>query len=501
MDRAFTHLTLSPLDHIAPWNIPKSVIYLSLKSGVTAQDSFARLQEGLRRTLIQLPWLNGRVHLQSNDAPGWRPGQLEIRYKPVSEGMPHQLGLHNLDTKLTFDDIKDQSFPLDMFDDETLLCHSPFEPDFEGGVEVLAAQANYLPGGCALVLSVAAPASDGSAMLSVTRIWADHCCSLTNNMGQHTAGVFVSSEPNSRGCERAFLKRLCEKDKSATISSQIQSEIWRLVGLDEPTRDSSQTFQSAEVSADARSSSSIKMKPSLFYIPQSAYIALRTASAAKFGTQDISGNFLVCALIWRGVVRAWKACQKSKHTNDSAEKFDEPISEVAIPFDARPDFLDILPANFLGNLNFENRFALPIAELVAEDIDIPQLANTVRTYATSFTSRTHLLQSYTLLSSVEDYRELPQMRASRMKSASVGIFSPMTLPFNKACFGAQTFGNSGRPEAFRPLMGRYNSGFRTCFVMPRKSHGGIEFVMTLSEREREFLCNDEEFASYALSMT
>ncbi|KAE8143665.1 hypothetical protein BDV38DRAFT_276750 [Aspergillus pseudotamarii] len=78
-----SHIELDALDHIAAWNIPQSVIYLSLKQDVTIHDAFGRLQEGLRRTLAQIPCLNGRVHWRNEDTTGWRPGQLEIRYEPI----------------------------------------------------------------------------------------------------------------------------------------------------------------------------------------------------------------------------------------------------------------------------------------------------------------------------------------------------------------------------------------------------------------------------------
>lgn len=491
MKSTSTHITLGPLDHISPWNIPQSVVYLSLKHGVKARDAFLHLQEGLRRTIAQLPWLNGRVHWQSENTPGWRPGLLEIRSELLSEGPPHQLRFNNLDTDLTFADLRVLAFPLDTFNDETLLWKSPFEPNFEEGAEVLMAQANFLPGGCALVLSVAPPASDGTAMLSVTRIWADHCRSIVENEGQGN-GALSARDPDSN-CERTSLDVICGAEKYRKTPSQILPEICHLAGLDP-----GQAFvENSSIVNDATTDIPNKMTPSLFYLPQTAYTALRKECAAQLGTTEITGNDLICALIWRSVVRAWNAVQMAQQNNAGLA---ETISEVAIPFDARPDFMDSLPASFLGNLNFENRLALPLNRLLADDMGIPELAKAIRTHAQSFGSVANMQDAYRLLNSVPDYTRLPQMRAPRMKSASVGILSPMMLPFNEACFGSQTFGNGGRPEAFRPLMGERNSGFRTCFVMPRKPHGGIEFVMTLSKEEMDFLGKDDEFTTYVLHM-
>ncbi|KAJ5462573.1 transferase family protein [Penicillium sp. IBT 31633x] len=493
---AFTssHIPLGPLDHIAPWNIPQSVIYLSLKHGITADDAFSNLLEGLRRTFQQIPWLNGRVYWQSEGTIGWRPGQLEIRYGALTESPP--LRFNELNTDLSFADLKDLAFPLDTFKDEDLLRMNPFEPDFENGLPVLTAQANFLRGGCALVLSVAPPASDGTAMLSVTRVWADHCSSLMNDGRQlngefHAKSLSLPPLPYA-GSERTILHGACKEAKVVECLDQTSFETCSLVGLD-----NGQGFSDDAPLGDSTAGFSDDMKPSLFYLPQAAYKVLRKECIAELGSTDVSGNDLICALIWKSVVRACTAVQ------DAQSSEERPLgaqSELCIPFDARVELIDLLPANYLGNLNFESRLICPIDYLVTKETSIPCLAKMIRTHTTKLGSGKSLLDAYTLLNSARDYKQVPQMRAPRMRLASVGILSPMMLPFNEACFGAQTFGNGGRPEAFRPLMGACNSGFRTCFVVPRKSHGGIEFVLTLSKQEMNFLLRDAEFNDYVLHM-
>jgi trichothecene 3-O-acetyltransferase len=124
----------------------------------------------------------------------------------------------------------------------------------------------------------------------------------------------------------------------------------------------------------------------------------------------------------------------------------------------------------------------------------------IRTNAIKQAHQDALLKAYGLLRSVPDYDSRHvQIPASSMpsQSASVGILSPMVLPFNDTCFGEHVFANGGRPEAFCPMMGIYNHGYRTCFVIPRKQYGGIEFVMTLSKEETDFLRDDDKFNCYA----
>ncbi|EFE45126.1 hypothetical protein TRV_00064 [Trichophyton verrucosum HKI 0517] len=485
-------IKLDALDHIAAWNIPQSVIYLSLKQGVTVQDAFRRLQEGLRRTFVQIPWLNGRVHWQSEDTSEWRPGQLEIRFEALSsKEPPHQLHFNQLETDLELSDLRDLGFPLDKFEENDLLWTTPFQPDFENGADVLVAQANFLPGGCALALSVASPASDGTAMLSVTQVWAHHCNSLIANAEMEN--IVRNHGGLGAGFERVALRNACKEDRRGTVSSLLTEDICRLVGLD-----SEHAFvEETSTTPDASPGVLKAMRPRLFYMSQGAYTALRKDCIAELGPTEVTGNDLICALIWRSIVRAWMATQDAQQNTN---KLHSAMSEVSIPFDARPQLQGLLPAGYLGNVNFENRLALSSGSIVAKDTSIPHLASTIRTRAANFTDSDSLLDAYRLLDSVSDYTRLPQLRAARMKSPSVGILAPTTLPFNETCFGTQTFGAGGRPEAFRPLMGDCNSAFRTCFVIPRKTYGGIEFVMTLSDKEADFLDKDAEFTKYSLRM-
>jgi trichothecene 3-O-acetyltransferase len=121
------YIPLGPLDHIAPYNIPQSIIYLGLKQNVEPLDTFACLREGLRRTILEAPWLTDRVHFQSRELTGWRPGQLEIRHKSKVHGgkcsyaFEIPLRFNELPQSTSYDELREAGFPLDVFDDETLL--------------------------------------------------------------------------------------------------------------------------------------------------------------------------------------------------------------------------------------------------------------------------------------------------------------------------------------------------------------------------------------------
>ncbi|KAL8705622.1 MAG: hypothetical protein Q9201_001259 [Fulgogasparrea decipioides] len=481
------HITLGPLDHVAPHNIPQSVLYLSLKQDVKAADAFAHLQEGLRLTFLQLPWLSGSVHRQSEETPGWRCGQLEIRYGQLA-ARPYQLRFNELDTRKLYSNLRETGFPLDAFDDEAILWPTPFEPDFHTGVDVFVAQANFLPGGCLLALSIAAPASDGTAMLTVTKLWADHCSSILQTQNDDPVDSTVSLPLPSETSDRANLDRILTEEGAANLAGgQQDRETSPLLGL------------GSEVHGTANAPEPLRMKHCIFYMPHTAYTTLRKGCVAEFGTTDISGNDIVCALIWRSLMRAWTVADATHHTVKVRDHGPIMLAELFMPFDARPHFAQSLPASYLGNMNYENRVTMPLDTLVASHTSISSVAQTIRTYAASQATRDVLLDVYAKLRTAPDFSRL-QLQATRAVRASVGILSPIVLPFNDTCFGDRVFGNGGKPDAFRPMMGSCNRGFHTCFVIPRKKHGGLEFVMTLSDKEMEFLNEDDEFNRYAFPL-
>lgn len=476
-------MSLGPLDHISPRNIPQSVMYLSLKESVKATDAFAHLQEGLQRTFTQAPWLRGTVHWQSKESTGWHPGQLEIRYSGPHTGLDDLLRFNELDTDKTYSDIRDAGYPLDVFGDEALIWTRPWNPDFDEGVPVFAAQANFLPGGCILAFSMASAALDGTGMLSAIKYWAEHC-------GQPTKGA-IKSLP-SEILDRAVLDRALAADENVPDSRADQLKITRqLVGLHpNPTGGFLGHKEHPEGEAN--------MKHVLFYLPHPAYTTLRRECTAHLGNTNVTGNDIISALIWRSLMRAANATKPLRLVE----------SELLRPFDARPSLASALPPppGYLGNVNFESRVTMPLYALLTEQKEdgegggriIASVAQAIRSASDRDAAPDRLRDAYAFLRASRDWGSLG-WRATRCapEAASVGVLSPIVLPFNDTCFGEGVFGNHGRPDAFRPLMGAANRRFRTCFVIPRKQHGGLEFVMTLSEEELRFLCEDEEFGRYA----
>jgi trichothecene 3-O-acetyltransferase len=230
---------------------------------------------------------------------------------------------------------------------------------------------------------------------------------------------------------------------------------------------------------------------------QPTYTALRQQVTSMHAGTNVSGNDIICAFIWKSIIRAWVAVRMREV--DPTE-----IATLAIPFDARVDLSHLVPAQYLGNLNFEHVVTLPLRTLISAETTIPRAAMAICKNFTEEVHESSLLEAYSRLRSNAEYDPLQvHIRASHMstEAPSVGILSPMMLPLNGTCFGEQLFANGGRPEAFRPMMGTCNRAYRTCFVILRKQHGGIEFVMTLFKEEQKFLEQDAEFSLHAFPVT
>jgi len=474
-------IVLGPLDHVAPRNIPQSIIYLSLNSNVSYSDASSHLLQGLRRTISQVPWLAGRMYEQDVETPGWRPGQLEIRYG-VGADPATLLRSNILDTSLSFPDLREDAFALNTFTDGELLWNYSSDGESSNGSNVFAAQANFVAGGCVLALSIAPPVSDGTAMLTVTKLWADNCASAFSTESLSVAGGL------SLTVERSILHPvLAGASVTAAETSNEPESYAHLVGL-------------ADLGScidDLDKAVRPAMSPRLFYMPQPLYSSLRADCINLLGLADISGTDLISAVIWRSVMRAWVDEQSQVRPSSALPD----MATLAIPFDGRPEMATPLGSVYLGNVNFENVIELPLKQMVACETTIPRVAHHIRASTTAQSTLSMLTNAYRLLQHGPAFDN--QLRASRAlpEMAAVGILSPMVLPFNETCFGKDIFGNSGKPEAFRPMMGRRNTSFRTCFVIPRKQHGGIEFVMTLSDHEMEFLERDDEFNRYAYAMS
>lgn len=445
---------------------------------------------------MRLSWLSGKVCAQSPDTPGWRPGQAEIRYNPViaiNDPWPHQLKFKELsdDYDISYDDLKDSGIPVDAFRDEDLVWCPSFFADADQNPDVFVAQANFIPGCCIITAAVCHLASDQTAFTQIFKLWADNCSALQR---QSSRIIELPAESSDRDLIEELWAQKC-KIKDA---DKVDPTTWMSVGLVPGDME----HDPPEMSHSVQQEKAPKiLKASVFYVSPAKFTELQQETAQKAGNASgISGNDALCALIWRCLLRARLAARKA-NSEDSEE---DDIAHLAMVGDARPNFASGLPPTFLGNITYLARSSLPVSTLTSHNSSssIGNVAATIRSNVENIDS-TKLLDIYTLLRSMPDFDRFGKWKRAHAPSIyglDMEITSMIPFPLASICFGDVIFGNKGMLEAMRPLMDGINQFTYLCLVLPRNRNGGVEFVANMSDQEKEFLLEDEEFGRYVMAL-
>ncbi|KAF7554506.1 hypothetical protein G7Z17_g2864 [Cylindrodendrum hubeiense] len=449
MGPSIMHTTLGPLDHLPPRQYTGFVFYLPLKPGIDAPVAFAALQHGLHKTFAQLPWLSGK------------------------------LTFNELDPSLDYSELKAAGFPANAVDDDVLLPF-PFFPDISVGADVFVAQANFIPGACLLACASMHSACDGTAVLNIFNLWAENCRNVA------TSDNPILTLP-SESSDRELLDRIWDKEAIHKSPSEIDPATWQLLSLPPPgTGMKPSPEQGSQSNSDG--SAERVMKTSIFYIPSSRFTALKKEYVHQPGTDRVSGNDIMCGFLWRSLMKAQAA----------VHKFPENTRAILdVPIDGRPDYS--LPPTYLGSIVLVNRVTLPLSTLTSSDTSIIDVGQAIREKFSSV-SPAVMLDAYTLIKTMPDYTVF-DLRTHPIDGANLMISSLLMLPAHTVSFGDHVFANGGKPETARPLMSGFNKQERICFVMPPKSHGGIEIVFSLFDDEMAKLLEDEEFGRYAMFLS
>ncbi|KAI1171817.1 hypothetical protein F4777DRAFT_32147 [Nemania sp. FL0916] len=490
------HTTLGPLDHIPPRNYVKFSLYLPLNPGVDTTKVFDQLHEGLHRLFFQFPWLGGKVYWQSPDTAGWRPGQLEIRYSPPDEAQsrPYQFKYNIIEDAPEYEELAELGFPTNTFRDAELLW-APFMPSVDDGAEVFVGQANFIPGGCVLCAAIFHSVSDGTATATFFKVWADSCKAALSMTRDESANALMLP-PGSD--DRSLLDNLWRKEGSGRLVKEIDPSTWRILGLDTPSLISN--APAVETNGKGLEGNIVlperKMNSRIFYISPEKFTLLKTeclrsAKVTGDSTSNISGNDALSALIWQGLMRA-----RLKARGYSNGHKQDPLSCLEMTLDGRPDFSQALPSTYLGNVILINQSFFPLAELTSPQTEISEVARVIRENGSRIYPES-VLDSYTLVKNIPDYNQL-KLRFTTVEGNDMMITSLLKFESDSLSFGDEFFDNDGKPTAFRPLMEGFELFFRISFILPMKSHGGIEFVVSLYDNEMDELLGDQEFGKYAM---
>ncbi|ETS80414.1 hypothetical protein PFICI_07943 [Pestalotiopsis fici W106-1] len=501
MSNSTVHVPLGVLDHFLPPHYLPMKWYIPLKDGITPQEAFKALEDGLRFTFRQLPWLSGKIYKQDPKTPGGRPGQLEIRYNPAdleddTKPLP-QFPFKILDQStgsVTYEEISESGFPMNTFPDEEVFWGDFLNfPEEDKGAECFKAQANFIPGALILCGATHHNACDGTALFDVWRIWAANCAALQAN----TAPVVLDPLSSDRGLvERIWVDEGSQLngDGAKVETGDVEQKQYTLLDKEPPNLPSKH-----DRSLPPPPSSGEAMTSAVFYISSDRFTALHKRCLDEAGAGSrISGNDSMTALIWRSLLKARHAAAVAA---GRASESDDVMALLQLTLDGRPDISakGSMPFEYLGNLVFWNRVAMPISTLTSPETSIAAVAMAIRREVEAATAQA-MLDAYGRARRLEDISKL-QLSITHAHGYDMILSSLMMLRIEEMRWGGGVFDNGGKADALRPLFDDINKAGRLCFPMPRESGQGVEFVINLFKDEWDILLKDEEFGEYALFLT
>ncbi|MCJ1385508.1 hypothetical protein MMC17_008631 [Xylographa soralifera] len=511
---------VNPFDLMNPNIYVGMKFYFPLREGTPFEQVFARLQEGLRRTIQLIPELEGKVMRCSEHEMGHKKGDLRITLPPISSTAtsdsnftdsstgPKQLRYKDLSDNLpAFEELQAAGFVSSAFKDEVVL-DCPWFPPLPA--DVLIAQANFVKDGCILAINVHHAGFDGVGVITALRVWAENCRYVQGE----TSATCSWLDPES--LNRSLPHILYEQEGYAKPAHEVDPNVWGFLGFSNPAElqngnDTVKTKARPTKSAlppvppfprkfawppvppaDGR-----HLKSTTFFIPHENVEKLRQKvladPEAKGAVTSVSD--IVQAFFWRAAIKARYRVAKELR----GETFGpDDISIVEMPIDARPYFSSLLPSSFMGSCLVTNRPYMPVDELCAPETSIGRIAYLVREAAARITpSLVH--DAFTLLQSVPDY--------SMLTNACMGLAgmhammnNMMLFQTSEISFGGEFFANEGVPDTMRVQMDRFNTAFRLLIIHPMRKDGGVELLLGTLPEEFDMLTTDKEFTKYARFM-
>ena len=455
------------------------------------ETAFKCLQESFSETMMQIPFLAGKLAVRGLDTPKTRPGQLEVRVPVIAdkESAP-KLRFKDLTASMDYAELAAAGFPEEALDGD-ILIPAAFNSTIDQGVDILAAQANFLKGGCLLGIGVHHSVSDALGMLATLKVWAEQCCKL-QVQDMTSPQRAIAAESLDRGLLQTIWQ--AEKDeRGGNDQLDTSEELYRLIGLSPVTGILDQPKPTNPDSAITEGSKELPMvETSIFYMSNSAFSDLKRAASLK--SSELTGNHpaitandALTALLWRSIMSARFPPQNPNNTK-------HPTAILDTTVDARAHFSTAIPPLYFGNLIMINTTYMPLYTLTSPTTKLSQIALEIRkTLETITTSRVH--SAFSLASSLPDYTNLTYPFAT-FEGAEFCMTSVLNVPLFELEFG-DIFANHGRPEGVRPPRAEFDAVCRRCVVLPRRTHGGFEIMVSLLKEEMDRLLADRSFAKFA----
>ena len=513
---------LNPFDYVNFNHYMGLNFFFALRKGISFEQAFINLQEGLRRTMQLIPALDGKMMDCSEQEIGYKKGDLRLTIPPLpssafsdidrteSSTGPRQLVYKDLSHVLPpFEELRDAGFVPSAFKDELVLGGNPFPPL---PADILIAQANFVEGGCILATNFHHSCLDGIGVMVALKVWAESCRYLQGDISATCSWL----DPES--FNHSLPEILYEQEGYARPAEEVDPAVWGFLPF-QPPEEPLENHGNGTFKTDNSFLPKKKALPpapifprkfvwppppaqdglstTLFLIPPEKVQKLKEAviadPEAKGAITSISD--IVQAFFWRSAIKARYRVAKELR----GETFGpDDISILELPVDGRPYFSSLLPSSYMGSMLVLNRPNMPVEALCSPKTSIGRIAYLLREAAARITpSLVH--DTFTLLRSLPDH--------SRFSIACIGltgmnamISNLMLFSTSEIAFGDGFFADGGSPAAMRPQIERGHRRFRFLVIYPMKHDGGVELAMGTNPEELAMLKTDEEFTKYATLM-
>jgi aryl carrier-like protein len=510
---------LNPFDYVNPNHYMGLTFFFTLRNGVTFEQAFVNLQEGLRRTMQLIPALDGKMMVCSEQEIGYKKGDLcvTIPHLPPSTSSyhdrtesikaPRQLVYKDLSEVLpSFEKLQNAGFLPSAFKDDLVLRGDPFPPL---PADILIAQANFVEGGCILAANFNHCCLDGIGVMIALKVWAESCRYLQGDMSATCSWL------DSECFNHSLPEIIHEQEGYARPAQEIDPGVWGFlpfVPLEEnPVYHINGTVQTEKSCfPKERALPPPPVFPHKFIWPPtpaqnglSTTMFLIPPEKVQRLKQDVSSDpvakgvitsisDIVQAFFWRSAIKA--RYRVAKELRGETFEPDE-ISVLELPIDGRPYFSSLLPSSYMGSMLILNRPNMPIETLCSPDTCIGHVAYILREAAARITpSLVH--DAFTLLKSLPDHSRFT-IADMGLESMHAMISNLMLFQMSELVFGGEIFANGGSPEAMRPQIERGHKRFRFLVIYPVRRDGGVELVLGTSPEELEMFQTDKEFTKYA----
>jgi aryl carrier-like protein len=522
---------MNPFDAVNPNHYMGLNFFFALRPGISSQEAFTKLQDGLRHTLQLIPELDGKMMLASEQEFGYKKGEYRITIPPppMSDSwIPRQLTYKDLsDTLPSFEKMRDAGFVPSLFRDEDVLDCDPF-PAMPA--DIIVAQANFVQGGCILATNFIHTCLDGMGVMVAIRAWAESCRFL---QGDQSA---MCDWLDSDSFNHSLPEILYEQEGHVKPAHEVDPRVWGYLPFFPPEETHqnhedrngnvnrlnhtslgehtecvngiSKTYEPRPVKGSSlppvpvfpyqpvwpAAPAERSLTTAMFLIPPENVEKLRLEVLADPEAKGVitSVSDIVQAFFWRSAIKS--RYRVAKEIRGQVFGPNEK-SILELPIDGRPYFSPSLPSSYMGSMLILSRLAMPIETLCSSDTSTGHIAYRLREAAACITPSL-VRDTFTLLRSMSDYSK-PATANMGIEHMNAMISNMMLFQTSEISFGDGFFAGGGTPEAMRPQIERGHRRFRFLVIYPMRDDGGVELVLGTLPEELKMLKTDGEFTRYA----